>query len=64
MSKSKTKMKLFRKDFAIGKDEIHLLPTIRLKWNDMIYTRKNFAICFHFLCFNARLLFMEEVQYE
>lgn len=52
--------KLYRKDFEIYKNDIHLLPTIRMVINDRMYTEKNFSIEFHFLVFHARLLFVKE----
>lgn len=54
------KYKLFRKDFEVYKNIIHLLPTIKLVVNDLVYIKKNFSIEFHFLVFHARLLFMKE----
>ena len=53
------KYKLERKDFGIYKDDIYILPTIRLLIDNMLYLDKNFAIEFHFLVFHSRLLFME-----
>ena len=55
----KTKLKLFSAEFEIWTNEIYLLPTIRLMCNNHIYCRKNLEICFHFMCFNARLFFVE-----
>ena len=52
------KYSLYRKQFEISNDSIILLPTIVVKVNDWIYTLKNFAIEFHFLCFHARLVWM------
>lgn len=54
------KYKLFRKDFEIYKNDIHLLPTIRVVVNDYMYIKKNFSIEFHFLTLHSRLLFMKE----
>lgn len=55
-----SKYALYRKDFEIGNHSIALLPTIVVKGNDWMYTLKNFAIEFHFLCFHARLLWMRD----
>lgn len=52
-------MKLFRKDFEVWKDQIHILPNIEIIKNNMIYNGRNFAICFHWLVFHARLLWLE-----
>ena len=54
------KYSLYRKEFKISNDSIILLPTIVVKVNDWIYTLKNFAIEFHFLCFHARLVWMRD----
>ena len=54
------KYKLYKKDFQIWKNDIHLLPTIRLIINDIAYMRRNFSISFHWLVFNGRLLFMTD----
>ena len=51
---------LYRKDFEISKNEIHILPTIRIYINNMLYNDKNFSIEFYFLVFHARLLFMNK----
>lgn len=54
------KYKLYKKNFEIWKNDIHILPTIRLVINDRVYMRRNFSISFHWLVFNGRLLFMTE----
>ena len=53
-------MKLYRKYFQIWRNQLYLFPSIRITWNDPLYTEKNFAIEFHFLFFHARLLFLEK----
>ncbi len=53
------KYKLGRADFAIYKNDLYILPTIRIFINDMIYVDKNFSIEFHFLVFHGRLLFIK-----
>lgn len=52
-------MKLFRKDFVMWKNEIYILPSIEIRINNMEYTEKNCSICFHWMVFHARLLFLE-----
>lgn len=56
------KYKLYRKNFEIYKDNIYLLPTIRLYLNDMFYMNENFSVEFHFLVFHGRLLFIKELS--
>lgn len=58
------KYKLFRKDFEIWKDDISLLPNIRLYLNDPYIIVKNWSIEFHFLVFHSRLLFIKEMPYD
>lgn len=53
-------MELYRKDFEIWKNEIYLLPTIKVLKDNMMYCRSNFSIEFHFLVFHARLIFMRK----
>lgn len=53
-------MRLERKDFLIDKSYIHLLPSIEIVIHDMIYCVPNVAICFRWLIFNVRLLFLEK----
>ena len=55
----KTKYKLSRKWCEIYKNKIFLLPTIVVNGMDWLYTTKNFSIEFHFLCFHAKLLWMD-----
>ena len=52
-------MKLKLKQFVVFKDDIYILPTIVLNINSFQYDVPNFAICFHFLIFHARLLWMK-----
>lgn len=54
------KYKLFRREFQTWKNEINLLPTIKVVINNMIYYEKNFSIEFHFLIFHSRLLWLKE----
>ena len=51
-------MKLERKDFGIWKNDIFILPTLRVYFNNLLYGYKNFSIEFHWLVFHARLLFV------
>ena len=53
-------MELYCKNFEVSKNVICLLPTIRIVRNEMVYCEKNLSISFHFLCFHARLLFLEK----
>ena len=53
-------MKLYKKDFQIWKDHIYILPSIEIEKNNMMYLSKNLAICFHWLVFHSRLLFLED----
>lgn len=39
---------------------IYLVPAIEIGINDMIYSRYNFSIMLHFLCFHCRWLFLGE----
>ena len=54
--------RLERKDFCIFKNEIVIIPTIRIFIDNMIYKEKNFSIEFHFLIIHARLLFIKQGQ--
>ncbi len=49
-----------QKDFQICKNDIYILPAIRLFIDNYIYVDKNFSLEFHFMVFHARLLFMKE----
>lgn len=53
-------MKLVRKDFCIWKNDICILPTLRVYFNNLLYGYKNYSIEFHWLVFHARLLFAPE----
>ena len=53
-------MRLERKDFQIGKNHIYILPYVEVVIHDMIYCVPNVAICFHWLVFHARLLFLRK----
>lgn len=52
--------RLERKDFCIFKNEIVIIPTIRIFIDNMVYKEKNFSIEFHFLIIHARLLFVKQ----
>lgn len=52
--------RLERKDFCIFKNEIVIIPTIRIFIDNMVYKEKNFSIEFHFLIIHARLLFIKQ----
>lgn len=56
------KYKLFRCDFETWKNELYILPTIKVVINNMIYCEKNLSIEFHFITLHARLLFFREVE--
>ena len=53
-------MRLETKQFKIYTNWIFLLPTIQIDIDSPEYMRTNFAICFHFLVFHIRLLWMKE----
>ncbi len=55
-------MKLHRKDLRIYKDLFYILPAIILVFNDLIYSKRNFAIEFRWLVFHARLLWLAESE--
>jgi uncharacterized protein YpiB (UPF0302 family) len=52
--------RLERKDFCIFKNEIMIIPTIRIFIDNMVYKEKNFSIEFHFLIIHTRLLFVKQ----
>lgn len=54
--------RLERKDFCIFKNEIMIIPTIRIFIDNMVYKEKNFSIEFHFLIIHTRLLFVKQGQ--
>lgn len=54
------KMKLFRKNFEVWKDDIYIMPTIEIRINNMMYEEKNFSIMFHWIVFHARLLWLKD----
>ena len=54
------KYKLHSKDFEIWKQDLYILPTVRVFIDNRMYLDRNFSIEFHFLMLHARLLFMEE----
>ena len=54
------KYKLYRKDIHMCKNDIYILPSIRLFINNRMYVDKNFSVEFHFIVFHIRLLFMNE----
>lgn len=53
-------MKLYKKDFCVYKDWLTLLPTIEIHFNNAIYVNKNIEVCFSWVIFHARLLFIRE----
>lgn len=55
-------IKLFRKDFQVWKNRIYILPTIEIVINDIIYAKKNYSICFHWLVFHGGFLFLESEE--
>ena len=54
------KYKLYRKDFQMCKNDIYILPSIRLFIDNHMYIDKNFSVEFHFIVFHIRLLFINE----
>lgn len=46
----------FIKYFEINKNDIYLIPTIRIAINEARYINNYIAVEFHFLIFHARLL--------
>jgi len=52
-------MRLYRHEAIICKNQIYIIPTITLIINTPLYIKRNFSIEFHWLIFNARLLWME-----
>lgn len=54
------KYKLYRKDFQICKNDVYILPAIRLFIDNHMYVDNNFSIEIHFIVFHARLLFVKE----
>lgn len=52
-------MRLYRHEAVICKNQIYIIPTIILVWDMPMYTKRTFSIEFHWLVFNARLLWME-----
>lgn len=48
----------FIKYFAIYKNDIYLIPTIRIAINEARYMYNYIAVEFHFLIFHARLLWL------
>jgi len=55
-----SKYKFFKFTGFISKSWIYILPTAEIRLNDMIYSRYNFSIMLHFLCFHCRWLFIQE----
>ena len=53
------KYKLYRKDFQIWKDIIHITPTLEIVIDEPRYGIANIALMFHFLVFHARLLWLK-----
>lgn len=56
--------KFYRKDFFISRNYIHLLPTIVIQTNNLMWVEENIAIQFHWLCFNGRLMWMKGTEHE
>ena len=54
------KYKLYRKDFQMCKNDIYILPSIRLFIGDRMEIDKNVSVEFHFIVFHIRVLFMNE----
>ena len=58
----KVKYKLFKKNFEIWKNQMYLLPTIVIITDEMVFTRKNFSIQFHWLIWHGRLVWLEDAN--
>lgn len=54
------KYKFFRKDFLIDRRCIYLLPTVIIGKDYPMYLQRTLAVQFHWLCFNARLMWEKE----
>ena len=52
-------MKIYKHEAVICKNQIYIIPTLILVWDKPMYTKRNFSIEFHWLVFNARLLWLE-----
>lgn len=57
---SVTNMKLYKKEFVTWKNSIDILPSLIIRWNEVIYIHKSFSIEFHWIIFHARLLWLKE----
>ena len=57
----KVKYKLFKKNFEKQKETIYLLPTIVIVKDDMLFLCKNISVCFHWLIWHGRLLWLEDL---
>lgn len=55
-------MKFYRKDFFVDCRTITLIPTIMITFNNLMYIRDNIDVRFHWLCFNARIMWMKEEE--
>ncbi len=59
------KFKLFQKDFQKYKNDIYILPYIRIYLNNMIYDAENFAIYFGWIIWHGRFLWLaKESKHE
>lgn len=54
--------RFFRKDFFVDSDYIYIFPTVIINVNNPRYNFKNYAIQFHWICFNARVMWKEESE--
>lgn len=41
-------------------DRWYILPTVIIQGDDHLYMDRNFTVEFHFLCFHARLMWVEK----
>lgn len=50
----------FITNFKVWTTQIFIIPTIEVVIDNMMYSGHNVAICFHWLCFHARLFWIDE----
>lgn len=55
-------MRLHKYTFQTCYDVWNILPTITIIFDESMYTSHNFAICFHFLCWHMRWVWIEKEQ--
>lgn len=55
-------MRLHKYAFQTCYDVWNILPTITIIFDEAMYRPHNFAICFHFLCWHMRWVWLEKEQ--